>query len=160
MLLWLWVHCNKCQAQCNKQVWGAKTTFGRGKAPVGKGFPKLALWAWQYRGTSPRCPVPRPLLTSSMDAQGSENSASLQPGGKSVSAKWRQEELGREGNLCFQVLRGYDNKSRLGLFISPLSCLLGPAEATSYIRHVWKTRVNVDFSTSNYILWTRRLLSV
>lgn len=160
MLLWLWVHCNQCQVQCNKQVEGAKTTLvgvrpRQAKVspnlPFGLGstgelahaalFPGLCWHPWcthKEVRIQPHCSM--------------EESRCL-PNGD------RRNLVGKE-TFCFQVLRGYDNKSRLGLFISPLSCLLSPAKAISYIRHVWKTRVNVDFSTSNYILETRRLLSV
>ena len=42
------------------------------------------------------------------------SSASLETWGKSVFAKWRQEEFGREGKLLFSSFRKYDNNSKLG----------------------------------------------
>lgn len=77
-----------------------------------------AAWGLTAAVSNPHYCVPRTVLASLMYTQGSENSKDMlvQPrwkhGGKSVFAKWRQEELVGKETFCFQVLEYYRSKVR------------------------------------------------
>ena len=77
----------------------------------------------------PTCPVPRASLTSLMCTQGSVNSKAVlvQPhcnhGGKSLFARWIQEECGGEGNLSFSSCGEHESKKLKTLILVSLGAV-------------------------------------